>query len=109
MHVDRDSSLGGRAPKSGCREESYTSEYFSANVALSEHDIHSAPVYMPPLFMPDDRLLSFSCFRNFLAIEGNSDPELKKKNGIRYTSISEDRQRCTVIDPISNFFQIIHL
>lgn len=78
MHVDRDSSLGGRAPKSGCREESYTSEYFSANVALSEHDIHSVPVYMPPLFMPDDRLLSFSCFRNFLAIEGNSDPEKKK-------------------------------
>lgn len=79
MHVDRDFSLGGRAPKSGCREESYTSEYFSANVTLSEHDIHSAPVYIPPLFMPDDRLLSFSCFRNFLAIEGNSDPELEKK------------------------------
>ena len=79
-YVHRDSSLGGRA--SGCREESYTSIF---PLMWLYRYIHSAPVYVPPLFMClMIKFPSFSCFRNFLEIESDSELE-EKKNGIRYT------------------------
>lgn len=73
-YVHRDSSLGGRA--SGCREESYTSIF---PLMWLYRYIHSAPVYVPPLFMClMIKFPSFSCFRNFLEIESDSELEEKK-------------------------------
>lgn len=101
-YVHRDSSLGGRA--SGCREESYTSIF---PLMWLYRYIHSAPVYVPPLFMClMIKLPSFSCFRNFLEIESDSELGKKKWNSIYDVSQRIGNRTYTVIDPISNFFQI---
>lgn len=98
----RDSSLGGRA--SGCREESYTSIF---PLMWLYRYIHSAPVYVPPLFMClMIKFPSFSCFRNFLEIESDSELGEKKWNSIYDVSQRIGNRTYTVIDLISNFFQI---
>lgn len=101
-YVHRDSSLGGRA--SGCREESYTSIF---PLMWLYRYIHSAPVYVPPLFMClMIKFPSFSCFRNFLEIESDSELGKKKWNSIYDVSQRIGNRTYTVIDLISNFFQI---
>lgn len=101
-YMHRDSSLGGRA--SGCREESYTSIF---PLMWLYRYIHSAPVYVPPLFMClMIKFPSFSCFRNFLEIESDSELGKKKWNSIYDVSQRIGNRTYTVIDPISNFFQI---